>query len=112
MMPAPATAAGFFISRDRTAARRRPYFSPRVAVRAFNTSSNIGRRARTRRRTRGDARPRPPCSPGIGFAPEMIARTSDHAALFFSEGNSMMTAYLISLAIMFLVAIALFDGMS
>jgi len=31
---------------------------------------------------------------------------------FLSRGNSEMTAYLISLAIMFLVAIALFDGMS
>jgi len=42
-----------------------------------------------RRSARGDARPRPPCCQGIGFAPEMIACKSDHAAYFLLEGNSM-----------------------
>ena len=47
----------------------------------------------------------------IGFAPEMIA--GDHAAHFHSHtAEADMTAYLISLALVGLVAIALSEGFS
>ena len=45
---------------------------------------------------------------GIGFAPEMIV-DGDHAAYFIQEENS-MTTYLISLALVGLIAIAVWEG--
>jgi hypothetical protein len=45
---------------------------------------------------------------GIGFAPEMIV-DGDHAAHLFREGIP-MTAYLISLALVGLIAIAVWEG--
>jgi hypothetical protein len=48
---------------------------------------------------------------GIGFAPEMIA--SDHAAYsFHMRQEASMTAYLISLALAGLIAIAVWEGFS
>jgi hypothetical protein len=45
---------------------------------------------------------------GIGFAPETIA-DGDHAAHFI-QGESPMAAYLISLALVGLIAIAVWEG--
>jgi hypothetical protein len=68
----------------------------RVAVRA------IYRCARTRRRG--------PRSSGIGFAPEMIA-PGVHAATFIHvTGEACMTAYLISLSLVGLIAIAVWEA--
>jgi hypothetical protein len=50
---------------------------------------------------------------GIGFAPEMIGSISDHAAdLIPKQQEAVMTAYLISLALVGLVAIAVWEGFS
>jgi hypothetical protein len=57
------------------------------------------------------ARPRPPYSQGIGFAPEMIVPIAIVPRIFFKE-LQWMTVYLISLALMFLIGIAVLDGVS
>jgi len=54
---------------------------------------------------------RGPWYPGIRFAPEMIAPRSGHAAHFI-EGEKPMTAYLISLALVGLIAIAVWEEAS
>lgn len=60
---------------------------------------------------KGHARTRPLLEE-IGFAPEMIA-SGDHAAhLIHSREEAGMTAYLISLALAGLVAIAVWEGFS
>jgi hypothetical protein len=51
---------------------------------------------------------RGPWYPGIRFAPEMIAPRCDHAAHFI-DGEKPMTAYLISLAVIGLIAIAVWE---
>jgi hypothetical protein len=48
---------------------------------------------------------------GIRFAPEMIAPHSDHAAHFI-DGENPMTAHLISLALIGLIAIAVWEECS
>jgi len=62
---------------------------------------------------RGDRRSRlrPLAVRGIGFAPEMIARFAIMPHLQFPE-RPHMTAFLISLALVGLVALALWDGLS
>ena len=54
-----------------------------------------------------------PCSRGIGFVPEMIAPTAimPRILLFHREWKR-MTAYLLSLALARLVAIAILEGSS
>lgn len=64
-------------------------------------------RAGARRGLEIHDRTRPPV--GIGFAPEMIG--FDHAAHFISSEKP-MTAYLISLALVGLIAIAVWEGCS
>jgi hypothetical protein len=54
---------------------------------------------------------RPLAVRGIGFAPEMIAPFAIMPLIDSSEGRH-MTAYLISLALVGLIALALWDGLS
>ena len=68
-------------------------------------------RAGPRRGDDGHDRLRPLAVRGIGFAPEMIARFAVMPHIDFPEGKR-MTAYLISLALVGLVALALWDGLS
>jgi hypothetical protein len=49
---------------------------------------------------------------GYGFAPEMIVVPCDHAAHLNSRSEPPMTAYLISLALAGLIAIAVWEGFS
>ena len=86
----------------------------RADASACSGKNRIGfsRRARTRRHA---AWPKSMSARGlpreIGFAPEMIA--GDHAAHFHSHtAEADMTAYLISLALVGLVVIALSEGFS
>ena len=72
---------------------------------------HIGRCARTRRP--GGVSSPPPCGPQtrIGFAPETIAPPPRSAAHLFSRGER-MTAYLISLALLGLIAIVVAEILS
>jgi hypothetical protein len=78
-----------------------PPSEPRSSQLAGARERAGGRRGRKAAAVRGPM-------PGIRFAPEMIAPDSDHAAYFISEGQT-MTAYLISLALVGLIAIAVWE---
>jgi hypothetical protein len=88
---------GLFHFRNRMAAHMRVRHTlallrqrTRVAVRASSLQPYC-RRARTRPvgGARRRARPRPPCSQGIGFAPEMIASSRSCRAFSFKRGQAM-----------------------
>jgi hypothetical protein len=81
----------------------------------FLMMRGISRRARTRRHAawhEGHVRTRPLRFEGYGFAPEMIVVPCDHAAHLNSRSEPPMTAYLISLALAGLIAIAVWEGFS
>jgi hypothetical protein len=114
------SAAGFFVSffRNRTAVAYRDATSPnacRTGVAGVPPSEPsfaniIGRHARTCRPAAWAEihdRTRPPV--GIGFAPEMIGLRS---CCNFISSEKPMTAYLISLALVGLIAIAIWEGCS
>jgi hypothetical protein len=89
--PAPATAAGFSfleIGRRRASEQATLFHAFCVVAHASpfeppDLNHIAGTRERAGRRRALRVRPRPPCSQGIGFAPQMIAPTiRDHAAHF------------------------------
>jgi len=104
---------------DRTAARhvRTPHpricvVETRVVVRASSSVRNWPARANV---PAGGAPLRPPaapCSQGIRFAPEMIAPGAIMPRNLFSLKEHQVTAYLISLALLGLVAIAVWEGIA
>lgn len=81
------------------------------ACSAKTASDLAGARERVGKRRGQSPRPHAASPWEIGFAPEMIG--GDHAAHFHSRTEEAgMTAYLISLALVGLVAIALSEGFS
>ena len=95
------------LPKQRIVARRA---SRRAAVR---TIFEIGRCARTRRRRRGRGpRPHAASLAEIGVAPEMTVSIRSCRIFDSDRARPGMTAYLISLALAGLVAIAVWEGLS